>query len=535
MMSLSQKWTMTLSQLIADFAVSGDCPNVAIEGIALDSRQVQPGDLFIAIRGTASDGVAFIPQAIERGAVAVLVEKDQRVDSLVDGLIDGGNSTIPVIGVDSLSEYVSDIAGIFYAEPSAKMCLTAITGTNGKTTCSRLFAELMEAMASQQAGNAAFIGTLGYGMVSHSGYRAPHDSAQPASANASAEVTDTGLTTPDAVAMQRILAELASKGAKQVALEVSSHSLVQRRVAGLKINTAVFTNLSRDHLDYHGDINAYAAAKSRLFAMQGLEHAVINSDDSVGRVILANLDQSIRAYSFSLENSDADIYCSTIGLSPEGLRASVVTPWGRGEISSPLLGKFNLANLLAVIGAAGAQGYELADILRCIPSLRAVPGRMELVDASAQPAVVVDYAHTPDALEKALQALRVHCQGNLWAVFGCGGDRDTGKRAEMGEIAQRCADKVVVTSDNPRTESPQQIIDHILQGIGREVIVESDRRAAIRQAIFAADKNDVVLIAGKGHENYQILGAQRLPFSDQTEARLALRELEAMARNGGEQ
>ena len=310
---------------------------------------------------------------------------------------------------------------------------------------------------------------------------------------------------------------------------------MQRRVAGLRINTAVFTNLSRDHLDYHGDLNAYAAAKSRLFAMQGLQHAVINFDDSVGRVILANLDKSIQAYSFSLDNSDADIYCSTIGLSPEGLRASVVTPWGQGQISSPLLGKFNLANLLAVIGAAGAQGYALADILREIPALRAVPGRMELVDASAQPAVVVDYAHTPDALEKALQALRVHCQGNLWVVFGCGGDRDTGKRAEMGEIARRCADKLVVTSDNPRTESPQQIIDHILQGTGRDVIVESDRRAAIRQAIFAADKNDVVLIAGKGHEDYQILGAQRLPFSDQTEARLALREMEAKARSGGGQ
>ena len=335
--------------------------------------------------------------------------------------------------------------------------------------------------------------------------------------------------------MQRILAELASKGAENIALEVSYHSLVQRRVAGLRINTAVFTNLSRDHLDYHGDLNAYAAAKSRLFAMQGLQHAVINFDDSVGRVILANLDKSIQAYSFSLDNSDADIYCSTIGLSPEGLRASVVTPWGQGQISSPLLGKFNLANLLAVIGAAGAQGYALADILREIPALRAVPGRMELVDASAQPAVVVDYAHTPDALEKALQALRVHCQGNLWVVFGCGGDRDTGKRAEMGEIARRCADKLVVTSDNPRTESPQQIIDHILQGTGRDVIVESDRRAAIRQAIFAADKNDVVLIAGKGHEDYQILGAQRLPFSDQTEARLALREMEAKARSGGDQ
>jgi UDP-N-acetylmuramoyl-L-alanyl-D-glutamate--2,6-diaminopimelate ligase len=472
----------------------------------------------------------------------VLVEKDQLVGSLVEDLIDNGNSAIPIIGIDNLSEYVSDIAGVFYAEPSAKMCLTAITGTNGKTTCSRLFAELMETLASKRAGTSAFIGTLGYGMVRNADYKAPHDSAEdtrvhgaPRPSKKQGEVTDTGLTTPDAVAMQRILAELASKGAENIALEVSSHSLVQRRVAGLRINTAVFTNLSRDHLDYHGDLNAYAAAKSRLFAMQGLQHAVINFDDSVGRVILANLDNSIQAYSFSLDNSDADIYCSTIGLSPEGLRASVVTPWGQGQISSPLLGKFNLANLLAVIGAAGAQGYALADILREIPALRAVPGRMELVDASAQPAVVVDYAHTPDALEKALQALRVHCQGDLWVVFGCGGDRDTGKRAEMGEIARRCADKLVVTSDNPRTESPQQIIDHILQGTGRDVIVESDRRAAIRQAIFAADKNDVVLIAGKGHEDYQILGAQRLPFSDQTEARLALREMEAKARSGGDQ
>ena len=535
MMSLSQKWTMTLTQLIADFGMSDNCPDVSIEGIALDSRQVQPGDLFIAIKGTAVDGFAFIPQAIERGAVAVLVEKDQLVGSLVDGLIDGVNTSVPVIGVENLSEYVSDIAGVFYADPSAKICLTAITGTNGKTTCSRLFAELMESLASERAGTSAFIGTLGYGMVCNADYKAPHDSARQPDSKEPGLITDTGLTTPDAVAMQRILAELVSKGAKNIALEVSSHSLVQRRVAGLKVNTSVFTNLSRDHLDYHGDINAYAAAKSRLFAMQGLQHAVINCDDSVGRVILANLDQSIQAYSFSLQNNDADIYCSTIGLSPEGLRASVVTPWGQGEISSPLLGKFNLANLLAVIGAAGAQGFALTDILRLIPSLRAVPGRMELVDASAQPAVVVDYAHTPDALEKALQALRVHCQGNLWAVFGCGGDRDTGKRPEMGEIARRCADKVVVTSDNPRTESPQQIIDHILQGTGREVIVDSDRRAAIRQAIFTADKNDVVLIAGKGHEDYQILGAQRLPFSDQAEARLALRELQATAHGGGDQ
>jgi UDP-N-acetylmuramoyl-L-alanyl-D-glutamate--2,6-diaminopimelate ligase len=539
MMSLSQKWTMTLAALIENFVSLDNCPAVAVEGISLDSRQVQPGDLFIAIKGTEVDGTAYIPQAIDLGAVAVLVEKDQQVARLVDGLIDSAGASVPVIAVDNLREYVSDIAAVFYGQPSAKINLTGITGTNGKTTCSRLLAELMEMLfaSGSKPGSAGFVGTLGYGMVRDTGCQALHDAADKAADQPSA-ITETGLTTPDAVAMQRILAELASKGATGIAVEVSSHSLVQRRVAGVRFDTAVFTNLSRDHLDYHGDINAYAAAKSRLFAMQGLRNGVINIDDSVGRMILANLSPDIRSFSYSLENTEADIHCSTIGLSPEGLRASVVTPWGQGEISSPILGKFNLANLLAVIGAAGANGFDLADILAVIPNLRAVPGRMELVGVSTEPAVVVDYAHTPDALEKALQALRVHCQGNLWAVFGCGGDRDIGKRAEMGEIAERCADKVVVTSDNPRTESPDIIIEHILQGTSREVIVESDRRAAIRLAIGSADKNDVVLIAGKGHEDYQILGAQRLPFSDQAEARLALRDLEqkeAMSSSGGGQ
>jgi UDP-N-acetylmuramoyl-L-alanyl-D-glutamate--2,6-diaminopimelate ligase len=539
MMSLSQKWTMTLAALIENFVSLDNCPAVAVEGISLDSRQVQPGDLFIAIKGTEVDGTAYIPQAIDLGAVAVLVEKDQQVARLVDGLIDSAGASVPVIAVDNLREYVSDIAAVFYGQPSAKINLTGITGTNGKTTCSRLLAELMEMLSTSgsKPGSAGFVGTLGYGMVRDTGYQALHDAADRVADQPSA-ITETGLTTPDAVAMQRILAELASKGATDIAVEVSSHSLVQRRVAGVQFDTAVFTNLSRDHLDYHGDINAYAAAKSRLFAMQGLRNGVINIDDSVGRMILANLSPDIRSFSYSLENTEADIHCSTIGLSPEGLRASVVTPWGQGEISSPILGKFNLANLLAVIGAAGANGFDLADILAAIPNLRAVPGRMELVGVSTEPAVVVDYAHTPDALEKALQALRVHCQGNLWAVFGCGGDRDIGKRAEMGEIAERCADKVVVTSDNPRTESPDIIIEHILQGTSREVIVESDRRAAIRLAIGSADKNDVVLIAGKGHEDYQILGAQRLPFSDQAEARLALRDLEqkeAMSSSGGGQ
>ena len=524
MMSLSQQWTMTLATLVADFADMGSYPDVAIKGICLDSRQVQPGDLFIAIKGADADGTAFIPQAVERGAVAVLVEKDRHVAKLVEDLIDSSCVSVPVIAIADLTGYVSDIAGIFYGQPSRALHIVGITGTNGKTTCSRLLAELLEALPdSAQRGHGAFIGTMGYGMVRDTGYHALHDTAGVEVAYAG--ITDTGLTTPDAVAMQRILAELSSKGASNVAVEVSSHSLVQGRVAAVQINTGIFTNLSRDHLDYHGDLDAYAAAKARLFAMQSMENAVINIDDAVGRSILSALNPQIKAISYSLEDNQADIYCSTIGLSPEGLRASVVTPWGCGEISSSMLGKFNLYNLLAVIGATAIEGVDIDDIFSLIPNLRAVPGRMELV-ANTEPAVVVDYAHTPDALEKALQALRVHCSGKLWVVFGCGGDRDVGKRAEMGSIAQRCADYVVVTSDNPRSESPVQIIQHILQGISGDAVVESDRRAAIRHAIFTADKNDVVLIAGKGHEDYQILGAQRLPFSDQAEARLALREVE---------
>ena len=333
--------------------------------------------------------------------------------------------------------------------------------------------------------------------------------------------------------MQRILEELRVAGASNVALEVSSHSLDQYRVAGLQIDIAVFTNLSRDHLDYHGDFQAYAAAKAKLFAMDGLKTAIINIDDSTGRDILSRLNPNIRAISFSIEDSRADIYCHTIKHSPAGLRAVVCTPWGQGEINSPLLGRFNLANLLAVIGCGVAQGFSVADILSAIPSLPAVSGRMELIDAKAHPLVVVDYAHTPDALKNALQTLRDHCHGKLWVVFGCGGDRDIGKRAEMGAIASKWADQVVVTSDNPRSENPQLIIQHIVEGACADVIVESDRRAAIREAILQADLADVVLIAGKGHEDYQIIAAERLPFSDQSEARLALRAREDQSKKGG--
>ena len=499
MMALSQSPANTLVDLLKDFMDTSGCPSVSVTGVALDSRLVVPGDLFIAVKGTQTDGAQYIAQAIEKGAVAILLEQNMV----------SADWAVPVIALPELSEYVSDIAGVFYGQPSQQMPVTAITGTNGKTTCSQLLAQLFELLGE----SSGFIGTLGYGLSGNG-----------------LNTKDTGLTTPDAVSVQRILAELKDAGAKRIAMEVSSHSLVQRRIAGLQIDTAVFTNLTRDHLDYHGNLNSYAAAKARLFAMTGLKNAVINIDDNVGRLILVNLDPLVNGISYSVENHSADIHCDRISISASGIDAEVVTPWGRGRLNSSLLGKFNLANLLAVIGAAGMQGFALDKILQAAVSLTAVTGRMELVDTNARPAVVIDYAHTPDALEKALQALRNHCQGELWVVFGCGGDRDIGKRAEMGKVADHRADNIVVTSDNPRTESPEKIIDQVLLGITRDVSVVVDRRDAIRTAIKDAQPNDVILIAGKGHEDYQILGAQRLPFSDQAESRLALR-----SREGGEQ
>ena len=509
----------TLSGLLAEFIDVSNCPATPIAGLSLDSREVSPGDLFIALKGTQTDGGQYIAQALKQGAAAVLIETGE--ETAEHGLL-----PVPVIAVPKLREFVSDIAGAFYAHPSRQMAVTAITGTNGKTTCAQLLANLFELLGEP----AGCVGTIGYGTV---GYGSVGDEtiASGATANSVAELQpDTEvaasdiLTTPDAVAMQSILAELRDAGTRRVAIEASSHGLVQRRIAGLQIDTAIFTNLSRDHLDYHGDLNSYAAAKSRLFAMSGLKHAVINLDDNVGRLILANLDPAVDGITYSFENHTADIHCDRIELGASSLTAELVTPWGRGRLTSPLLGKFNLANLLAVIGAAGMQGFKLDDILCAAAKLKAVPGRMEVVDPSVRPVVVVDYAHTPDALDKALRALRLQCIGKLTVVFGCGGDRDKGKRAEMGRVADQLADTIVVTSDNPRSESPEQIINPVLLGITRKVLAVTDRRDAIRAAINAAAVDDIVLIAGKGHEAYQIVAAKRLPFSDLTEARIALRQ-----------
>jgi UDP-N-acetylmuramoyl-L-alanyl-D-glutamate--2,6-diaminopimelate ligase len=489
----------TLQRLLPDVILPQELTELPVVGLSLDSRSVKSGEIFVALPGGVKDGRDYIEQALASGAAAVLAE--------AEGLDDLNPH---VVAISRLGQKLSGIAGRFYGDPSDQLSLTGITGTNGKTTCSQLLAQVF----SLVGGPSGAIGTLGYGVVTKG-----HSS-----------MTETGMTTPDAITVQAILAEYVADGVDRVAMEVSSHSLDQSRVAGVSFDTAIFTNLSRDHLDYHGDLVSYAGAKMQLFAMPGLVNAVVNVDDPVGSEIALQLASTVNVCGYSLLNPNASIYAEDIVLSASGIRAQIRTPWGKGELNTSLLGKFNLQNILAVIGAACLQGVSFDEALKVVPRLQPVSGRMELIAVDTGPQVVVDYAHTPDALEQVLATLREHCSGQLWCVFGCGGDRDRGKRPQMGSIASRFADHVVVTNDNPRSESAKSITADIREGLvkgipgGATAITCLDRAEAIRTAVDNAGDNDIVLIAGKGHEEYQLLGTERLPFSDQVQARLALRQ-----------
>lgn len=509
-MSLAKKCYIPLSNLLSGLTNSAQLPEVDVSGVTIDSRAVVEGDCFIALKGTVTDGAHYIQQSISAGAVVVLVDEASEVD------INRSNISVPVVSINNLTQWVSQIAGRFYSDPSHILNIAAFTGTNGKTTCSQLYAQLMASVSvAGDTVKSAYIGTTGYAIAESQLKK-----------NVSTVFTDKSrghqLTTPDAVSAQRILAELADGGSQYIALEASSHSLVQYRLQAVQIDTAVFTNLSRDHLDYHQTIENYAAAKASLFALPSVKTAVINMDDAVGKQIIADLRTDICRLTYSLKNQAADIYCKDIVYSASGSSATIQTPWGSGKLKSSLLGEFNLSNLLAVIATACAQGAVLQDCLLAVATLQAVTGRMELISSTIQPQVIVDYAHTPDALEKALCALKPFCEGNLWLVFGCGGNRDIGKRKEMGAVASQYADKVVITNDNPRFEAPEKIAQQILEGISCDVEIELDRRRAIATSIIQADKQDIVLIAGKGHENYQIIENSRIAFSDQEEALAAL-------------
>ena len=489
--------SMTLGALLAEFAETPlALADLAVSGLAADSNAVRPGDLFFALRGGRWHGLEFLEAVRAAGARAVLWE------SPYDGALPGKETTPPLLAVPELRQKLGRIASRFYGEPSRQLQVVGITGTDGKTSCVHFIAQ---ALSDTETGPCGILGTLGAGVYGE---------------------TEPALhTTPDALSVQRWLAGLAAAGRRYAVMEVSSHALDQGRVNGVEFAVAALTQLSRDHLDYHGTLEAYAAAKRRLFFDHRPGWAVLNLDDAFGREIAAERGGRSQTIGYGLGARSAPlarfVWGEHLELSPAGLRLRIRSSWGDGELRAGLLGRFNAHNLLATLATLLALGLPLAEALARLARTTTAPGRMErLGGGPGEPLAVVDYAHTPHALEQALTALREHGGGRLWCVFGCGGDRDAGKRPLMGAVAERLADRVIVTDDNPRTEQPDRIVADILAGMRQPATatVVRDRRAAILHALAEAEAGDIVLIAGKGHEDYQIVGAERLPFSDRTVA-----------------
>lgn len=461
-----------------------------VTDITLDSRNVVPGSMFIAVRGLVVDGRDFIDQAIQQGASVVVVQSDAGTIRQV--------GQCWVIDVPDLDKTLGEISARFYGSPSLNLFMVGVTGTNGKTTVAQLIAQAFDLLGEASA----VIGTAGNGVWPN--------------------LTTATHTTPDAVSLQSLLADYERQGAQAVSMEVSSHGLAQGRTQGVAFDVAVFTNLSRDHLDYHGSMDEYGRTKAQLFQSQGLKSSVINLDDPFARELLSVAQGEPVTYSQS--NAEASIYCQRIELRAEGMLLEIVTPKGNLEVESSLVGRFNVSNLLAVVAVLLVRGVPLNSIGRIAKCFRSVSGRMEMFSNTDKPSVVVDYAHTGDALEKALEAIQLHCKGKLHCVFGCGGDRDKGKRPQMAAIAERLSDSVLLTNDNPRTEEPQVIIEDVMRGFEHpeRVTVESDRATAIKLAIEEARPEDWVLIAGKGHEEYQEVQGVKHEFSDVEQVKAAL-------------
>lgn len=474
--------------------------NQEVLSISCDSRRVGRGTLFIGLPGTTVDGGSFWPEALAAGAVAALISPAAAASQ-------PPQSGQPVLVVDEpVARWAGRIAAAYWGQPSRRMALIGVTGTNGKTTTTHL----IEHLAAAAGRPSALFGTLVNRWPGHS-VTAQH-------------------TTAFADLLQAQLAQAVEAGASIGAMEVSSHALDQQRVAGCSFAAAVFTNLTQDHLDYHPSMEAYFEAKSLLFhdpLLQGA--AVVNVDDPWGRQLADQLRQAQRpCWRSSLEDPTVELHITDLEMGASGVKGELISPGGRGRFHSPLVGRFNLMNLLQAVGALQQQGIPLEVLLEGLAGFRGVPGRMERVSGPAgvpAPAVLVDYAHTPDGLESALLACRPFTAGRLICVFGCGGDRDRSKRPQMGAIAARLADQVVITSDNPRTEDPQRILDDVVAGLpsGVTARVEPDRAIAIATTIAAAAPGDLVLIAGKGHEDYQILGTTKIHFDDREEAEKALR------------
>lgn len=501
----------SLATLLAGITFVDPDMDCEIQGLSTDSRQVKPGDLFVAYPGGSVDGRDFIEQAIQAGAMAILAEETDKLNVHSNHL---KNSVL--LQAQNIQQKIGLIASRFYENPSRKMHVVGVTGTNGKTSIAYLLAEAINHLTAKNA--CAYFGTLGTGFPR--------------------KLQETTHTTLDPIHLQQCLAGFSNKQVTHVAMEVSSHALDQGRVASIEFETAIFTNLTRDHLDYHQTMDAYGMAKTRLFKQFGLKSAVINVDDAFGQQLYDHLPKTIFRLKYSLNDSLADLYASNFTMTNSGMQMHINTPWGEGMLKTSLVGRFNAYNLLAIIGVLGLT-YPFEKILACLETLTPVPGRMQWItvanaNQSNTPFLIIDYAHTPDALEQVLktaQELAHMTKGSLWCVFGCGGDRDQGKRAEMGRIAAQLADHIIITNDNPRSENPEKIADDIFLGMikkdsgkQKDIQIILDRKNAIKTAFRAAmvdSKNgrNIVVIAGKGHEQYQIIGTQREFFSDEAVCR----------------
>ena len=484
---------MNLSTLLQDLHPVSTEADRDISGLALDSRAIKQNNLFLAIKGGQEDGCKYIQDAISRGATAVLVDRDG---------VFNGQINVPLIPVPDLKHKLGEIAARFHDYPAKHLRMIGITGTSGKTSCSHFMAQSLQSLNIP----CGIIGTLGSGF---------YDAVGPAL-----------LTTPDAVTLQSTLHDFVTKGAKAIAMEVSSHSIDQGRINAIPYEIGIFTNLSQDHLDYHNTMEAYAAVKRRFLADMPVKHLIINADDAHGRQWINELSphKSVIAYGLSKPSLLRDVplvYADHMESTPDGSKAIIKSPWGDAEIVIPLVGQFNLSNAIAILTALCVYGVSFQDAVKCLSRLKTVPGRMQTLTREGQPLVVIDYAHKPDALEKVLQALRHHTQGKLWCVFGCGGERDRGKRPLMASIAERLADHVIVTNDNPRHEKPEAILADIMQGFSnpKKVSVELNRSKAILNSIQLAQSGDCILIAGKGAELYQQIGDEKIPFDDLNKAR----------------
>ncbi|HTW74102.1 MAG TPA: UDP-N-acetylmuramoyl-L-alanyl-D-glutamate--2,6-diaminopimelate ligase [Steroidobacteraceae bacterium] len=506
--------------------------------LTLDSRTVRPGAAFLACRGRAHHGLEFAQRAAHAGARVILWESAPQV---VPPPLD---ASIVVREVPDLHGKLGVIADRFYDAPSAHLVVDAVTGTNGKTTCAWLLAQALGLLGRRSA----YLGTLGVVSFGAGAAGAAVAGGDADDADDAGDAGDAGAprplrvlshTTPDVLTLHRLLAQLLAAGVESVAMEVSSHALDQERCAGVRLHAAAFTNLTRDHLDYHGDMSAYGAAKARLLEWPALAARIVNVDDDFGRALarrfLAAAEAGGRPVRLLVTSQHpaqgfgaAESVCAAdVTASREGLVLRVQTPRGDARLSSPLRGRFNADNLLTVLALLLARGVPLERACDALSRCQPPPGRMQPEGGGAAPLALIDYAHTPDALAQALAAARALCTGHLWCVFGCGGERDRGKRAEMGRIAAAGADRIIVTDDNPRGEDPAQITTAILQGItaagaAARARVIHDRGAAIRAALGEAGPPDVVLVAGKGHEEYQLVGDERREFSDSAAVRAAL-------------